>query len=329
MAPTAWKFQGCGMARDAAAKAIIPIKRRFLAFSHRSNLVRVMVFSFVQWNQVAKTERIALHVFTNCEMHGPPKNRTVENETVEFPVFPARVRAGWKIFQKLGVDFPARKIRGKDPQIHADHHGAKAQLQEGTDQFAGVPFPDGEDAVHTDLGEVVFPVGAQVLEKNIAENHFANASGEMHPQCFFHTRFVRRVDALRRDGHLMQRQPDGCGLPFEQLAAHAVHADPVKAFGDRGQQGGHAAALHGKHIVKRHRAVLSTTPAHQYGFLHRLTRGGRCTSPRRELPVRAPGSQSLPDTACRKDSRLWLSATLHATPHNSWRGRSARNPDYW
>jgi hypothetical protein len=85
-------------------------------------------------------------------------------------------------------------------------------------------------------GEIFFAVGAQVLEENVAESHFADTGLIVHAESFLHARLVNGIDALRRDAYFVERQADGVGLLLEEFAADAVHADAVVGFGHGGQE---------------------------------------------------------------------------------------------
>jgi hypothetical protein len=53
----------------------------------------------------------------------------------------------------------------------------------------------------------------------------------VRPRTLGHPGVVDLVDAARRDQHLDERNPECLGLPREQLAPNAVHADPFVALG--------------------------------------------------------------------------------------------------
>jgi len=58
----------------------------------------------------------------------------------------------------------------------------------------------------------------------------------MRLRSFGHSRLVDVVDAARRDHDLDKRDAEGLRLPREELAADAVHADPLIALGDSRDQ---------------------------------------------------------------------------------------------
>ena len=75
-------------------------------------------------------------------------------------------------------------------------------------------------------------VGADVLEKEVAEGDRLDIGQGWGGERLRHACFVDVVDARRRDANLHERNADRVGLPREQLAANAVHADPVVGVGD-------------------------------------------------------------------------------------------------
>src|SRR2546426_6590406 len=102
-------------------------------------------------------------------MHRLLEDRSVEDKTVKFAVFAARIGARRQVFDELSVNFAPGKGFGEGLEIHADDDGAKAQLQKRGDQFAGVALPDGKDAAHAYLFEILLAIDAQVFQEIIAE----------------------------------------------------------------------------------------------------------------------------------------------------------------
>ena len=89
--------------------------------------------------------------------------------------------------------------------------------------------------VHTEPGELVFPVRAQVLKKDVAKHHrrgaFPHRAGERLPHGRFVFRFWRTWPGGQRgcERHDDQRQAQRCRLLLHQSTLHVMHADSVHA----------------------------------------------------------------------------------------------------
>ena len=162
------------------------------------------------------------------------KDGAIEDEGVELTIFAAGIGVRRQIAEEGFVEFAAGEAGIEDFAVHADGDGAESIGVEGADEFAGVALPDGEDRRHADAREILFAIGAQVFQEDVAEGDFSNALFEMDAKSFFHARFVNGIDALRRDADFVKRQADGLGLPLEKFAPDAMHADALVAFGDGG-----------------------------------------------------------------------------------------------
>src|SRR6195256_5277328 len=211
--------------------------------------------------QIAKPESVTQYFLAGGETNRRLKDGTVENERMEFAVLAARIDAGRQIGEERFVEDATREGRIEDTRIYTNHNCLKTQAQKIAREFARITLPDGEQRFHPDLREIPLSINAQVFEENIAEGHSLDTAREMLVQSFFHSRFVRGVDALWRDQDRVERQADGRGLPLEQHAAHAVHADAVVLFCDGGEQRGDARSVRRLERMKRHRAVSTSAPA--------------------------------------------------------------------
>src|SRR5215469_18038337 len=134
------------------------------------------------------------------------------------------------------------------------------------DEFARVALPKRKESGHADAGKIFFAIGAQVLEKDVAEGDLANALIVENAQGLLHPRFIDGIWAMPRDAHFVQWQAHGFGLELEEFAANAVHADPFIALGNRSQQCRRAKLLLLEQPVEPHGAVFATAPAEQDGF---------------------------------------------------------------
>jgi hypothetical protein len=207
-----------------------------------------------------------MHNFSRSNGNGRLKNRAIEDEGVELTVFAARVGVGRKIAEEGIVQFAAGEAGIENFGVNASGNGTEVLLVKELDQFTSVAFPNGEERGHTDAGEIVLAVGAEVFKKDIAEGDFADTLVAEEAESFFHARFVDGIDALRRDEDFVERQAERLRLPPEKFAANAVHSDAVVAFGHRGEKGDDSKLLLLEHRVQRHSAVFATAPAEEDGF---------------------------------------------------------------
>src|SRR5947207_467734 len=204
--------------------------------------------------------------FASSNGNGPAKDGTSEDKRVKFAVFAAGIGVGRKITEKRFVELTASKARGEDFRINANGDGAETLGVEFANQFARIALPDGKEGGHTDAREIFFAIGAQVFEENVAKGDFANTLIVEDAQGVLHARFIDGIDTLRRDADFVQGQADGFGLLLQKLAAYAVHADAVVAFGDGGEKSRHAKLLLLEQRVQGHGAVFAAAPAEEDGF---------------------------------------------------------------
>src|SRR6267378_4016883 len=158
--------------------------------------------------QIAKPESVAQHFFAGGETNWRLKDGTVENERMEFAVLAARIDAGRQIGEKRFVENATREGWIEDTRIYTNHNRLKTQAQKIAGEFARIALPDGKQRFHPNLREIPLTINAQVFEENVAEGHSLDTSREVLVQSFFHSRFVRGVDALRGDQDRVERQAD-------------------------------------------------------------------------------------------------------------------------
>lgn len=81
-------------------------------------------------------------------------------------------------------------------------------------------------------GEARLAVGADILEEQVAESDSVDGGQGRDRERLGHARLVDIVAAGWRDNDLDERDAERLGLPDEELAADAVHADPLIRLGD-------------------------------------------------------------------------------------------------
>jgi len=217
-------------------------------------------------HKVAKDKTVPVGDLTRANKDRSAEDGTVKDKGVEFPVFSARVGARRKIAKKRFVEFTAGEAGIDNLGINANGYGAEPLRVKEADEFARVALPKRKESGHAYARKILFAIGTQVLEKNVAERDLANALVVETAQGLLHTRFIDNIQATRRDAYFVQRQADGFGLEPEEFAANPVHADPFIALGNRSQEGRRAKLWLLDQRVERHRAVFATAPAEENGF---------------------------------------------------------------
>jgi len=107
-----------------------------------------------------------------------------------------------------------------------------------------------------------FPVGADVGQEKVAEDHVLDARRCCLRHRRRHLRFVDLVRARRRDLDDPQRKAQPVGLRLEQRPAHGVHGDAVGVGIHRHQQRRHVDVEVLASSVEGEGAVLAAAPAH-------------------------------------------------------------------
>src|SRR5215471_5873381 len=158
--------------------------------------------------QITKHKRIALNYFAGCKFDRLSKKRTVENKSVEFAVLSAGIHAWREIGEERLIQLAAGKAGIEHPWVNANCDGAKSERVELANQLTGVSFPKWKDCLHFEAREILFAIGAQVFQENIAEGDAANSLVQVVAHRRFHAGFVNGIDALRRDKNLVQRQTE-------------------------------------------------------------------------------------------------------------------------
>jgi len=218
------------------------------------------------WKEVTKDETVAIDDFAGSNGNGPAEDGTVKDEAMKFAVFAAGVGARRKVSEKRIVELAAGETGREDFGINAGGNGAEMLGVKKLDEFVRVAFPDGKQSGHADAREILFAVGAEVFEENVAESDLANIWIVKDAQGMLHAGLVDGIHALRRNADFVQGQADRFGLLNEEFAADAVHADAVIAFGEGCEKRGHAELLLLEKGVKRHGTVFAAAPAEEDGF---------------------------------------------------------------
>ncbi len=208
-------------------------------------------------HDVGENETVSLDDLSYFDWNRRFEHRTGRNDRVELAVFAARI----DIFGKLPEQCTIESTPSKVPVdfLRIDAH--KMRDESGRDHFLGecvrVVLPERKDAVHPGFGEPLFPVCANVFEKQIAEHDVFDALGLDFPDGNGHPRVVDFVRACIRDGDLDARETELSDLSVKQAIAYAVHRNAIVDLGDRRENTDDVDATSAPRLKQRESAVFS------------------------------------------------------------------------
>jgi hypothetical protein len=217
---------------------------------------------------IAKDEAITVDDFSGADGNGGLENGTVKDESVELTVFATGIGVRGKVEDEGLVELATGEAGGEDFAVDANGDRAEFVGVKGANEFARVVFPDGKESGHADAGKILFAVGAEIFEEDVAESDFADALIEVDTQGFFHAGFVDGIDTLGRDADFVKGQINGLGLAVEKFAADTVHGNAVVAFGDGSEEGDDLNVGSLEKGVEGHGGVFAAGPAEEDGFGH-------------------------------------------------------------
>src|SRR5437867_3852686 len=201
----------------------------------------------------------------------PPKDRAVVDKGMKLPVLAAGIDARRQRGKQVLIVRPPHETRADLP-LDAGQIALEAQRDHLEGQLGCVSFPERKNPPHIRLGQVPFPIGAQVFQKQVAESDRLDTSGFVRGHHIAHDLLVRligtRVIVSRWEIHLVQRDTDRVRLLFEQHFSDAVVADAPVFVGNGGQERDDVVLLAATHFVQRHRAVFAAAPGHHDWSVH-------------------------------------------------------------
>ena len=118
-----------------------------------------------------------------------------------------------------------------------------------------------------DSGKPGNAIGADVLEKEIAERDMREAIIFRRRQRCSHSELVFVIGARAGDLHTEERQSGGGGLNFDEFAANRMHRDSIRRFIKRCQQAGYFEIRVLAKTMQRPGAILAGTPREQHAML--------------------------------------------------------------
>src|SRR3974377_240973 len=202
--------------------------------------------SFHNRNQITKDERVALHNLASADTDGSTEDGSIKDEGVELTVFAARMASRKRRVEFFGID--------------AGGDATKAVGNEARGQLTRVDAPERKSCVHFELGKVLFTIGPQIAQENVAEGNVVYPTAPEAEASLRHPGFVKGIGTLRRYADFGQRQADGVCLQTQKLPANAMHADALKTLGPGSQKRGHSKPRIREKSVQSHGTVLSSAP---------------------------------------------------------------------
>ncbi len=179
---------------------------------------------------------------------------------MEFAVFAAGIHFNWHFAQQVTIKSATCEAAVHPPGIDARQVGTKASGKHFLSQLPRIFSPEWEDGRHSAGGEMLLTVGANVLEKEIAENNVPHAFLPRACHRLAHRLFVKFVGTWRRYRHLHQSQSSRRGLCFEQALPNGLHRHPVVRAIHRCEQRHHVEVPRLSDYVKSPGAVFAATP---------------------------------------------------------------------
>jgi len=159
--------------------------------------------------QVADDETVALDddAALDCDWRG--EHRTGIGEGVKLAPFSAWVGSGREIFEKGSIEFAAGQRGWHLPRIDARDPGAKTAVDHFASQCARVAPPQRKDGGQSRSGHLLFPIRADIFEKEIAERDAFDPLAHHLGEKPAHDRLVIGVRAGARDRDFAKGQSRG------------------------------------------------------------------------------------------------------------------------
>src|SRR5574341_298367 len=189
-------------------------------------------------NHIAEHEAIALDDLAHRALDRVLKDRAIEDEGVELPIFAAWVNFRREVLQQCAIKEAPGKRSVQMARINAGEDRLEAHVHKRAGQGVGVLTPDREDGLHPDPGKIPLAVLAHIFEEQVAEGVGRDPLRLEGFERLPHPRLVDLIGAILGDVNFVQRDTDSLGLLFEQRPPDGVHTDPIIALGQRRQQSG-------------------------------------------------------------------------------------------
>src|SRR3990172_5641738 len=284
----------------------------------RRMCVFIRAYRLAAGQEVGEDEAVALYDLTGLYLHGTAKHRPLVAEGVEHAVLAAGVDARGQVGEQCGVERAPGERAVEALGVDTSEFRAQAGADHVAPESAGIEAPEREQRRETRAGKLLLAVGADVLEEQVAEGHVRYAFGSRARDQRAHARFVLGIGAGVRERHAPERHAGRLGLGLQQLRAHAVHGDAIKALVHRGDEADDVVAIRRAQHVQRPGAVLAAGPGEQEpGFCHRAGTGHHVgCSVRYIQPAIAPAAtySTIPPRNHHAASTAGMGRTTYETP---------------
>ena len=124
------------------------------------------------------------------------------DDGMEVTIFPARVDADRQGLDQSLVEDPAGEGAVQRSRVHASNHGREARMHYLARKLGGIAPPQRKHGVHAGPIELRLPIGANVLQEEVAERHVRDPRFQQVRHGFAHPLLVDLVGARRRDPYL-------------------------------------------------------------------------------------------------------------------------------
>lgn len=208
---------------------------------------------------IAKDEALALDDLAELARNRLGKDRSGMDKGVELAVLTTRVNVRGQVGEKLLVVCSPREGGIERSRVQTNDDRLEAGGDELPRQGTSVASPERKETAHVVCGESLLAVGADILEKEVAEDDGLDVGQGWRVERLGHACLINVVDARRRDANLDERSTNRVGLLCEKLATDTVHADAIVGIGHGRDQGLglHPLAAEGQ---ERQSRVLATAP---------------------------------------------------------------------
>ncbi len=156
--------------------------------------------------------------------------RAIVYKRMEFAVFATGIDLGRQVGEELGIEIAASEFRGQNFRVHTGDFSAQAGSDHGPGQIGGGDLPDRKQGLEAGAGELLFAVGANVGEEQVAESHGVHLPGYGAGAEVAHASFVLLVGTGPGQGNGPERQADGLRLQLQKLAPDGVHGHAIELF---------------------------------------------------------------------------------------------------
>src|SRR5579863_10753557 len=185
---------------------------------------------------------------------------------MKFTALAARVDMGRQVTQQRLVEIATRKRAGELSRIDAHQFGAQAGGEHVAREVVGGAFPERKQGIQPGGLQLLFAVGANIPEEEIAERDGVDALRQCAITGGLHALLIDLVGAGPGQGNDPQRQLGGRRLCLDDRSPRSMHRHAVELRIQSCQKAGDIHVVSLSEDVKRPRAVFSTAPGEKDTF---------------------------------------------------------------